>query len=89
MTMNGGALREYLGSADHHGPLRMHAMNKAINAYGVESIQRRGPRCAVEFALYLNTGDTYNVTLIYWRGRYRVQSLGHFIEAMERQDINF
>ena len=69
--------------------LRMSAMNKAINAHGVESIQRTGPRCAVEWALYLNTGDAYKATLIYWRGRYRVQSLGDFIETMERQGIKF
>ena len=89
MTMNGDGLAAYLGSADHYGSLRLHAMNKAINAHGVERIQRTGPRCATEFAEYLNMGDPYNATLIYWRGRYRVQSLGDFVETMERQGINF
>lgn len=33
-----------------------------------------------DYAEYLNTGDTYTDTLIYWRGNYRVQSIGDFIE---------
>ena len=33
-----------------------------------------------EFAHYLNTGDSYNATIIYFRDNYRVQSVADFIE---------
>jgi hypothetical protein len=42
-----------------------------------------------EWATYLNAGDTYAPTVIYWRGSYRVQSLGDFVETMERQRVHF
>ena len=45
--------------------------------HGVESIETAA---GGEWASYLNTGETYADTLIYWRGAYRVQSLGNFIE---------
>jgi hypothetical protein len=51
--------------------------------HGIETI--RGRECAD----YLNTGDTYAPTLIFWRGAYRVQSVGDFIETMERQGVKF
>jgi hypothetical protein len=41
-----------------------------------------------EYADYLNTGETYAPTLIRWRGRYRVQSMGDFIETMERSHLH-
>lgn len=66
--------------------VRMHALN-AIEPglHGVESMEStRG-----EYAEYLNAGDTYADTLIYWRGRYRVQSVGDFVETMERSSVNF
>lgn len=34
---------------------------------------------------YLNTGDTYAATVIYFDTNYRVQSLGDFIEIQERR----
>jgi len=42
-----------------------------------------------QHAEYLNSGDTYTTTLIFWCGQYRVQSLGDFIETMERQNVRF
>lgn len=73
----------------YHAPmnwdLRMHILNSIGNFHGVESLEgTRG-----EWAEYLNAGDCYACTVIYWRGRYRVQTLGDFIEAMERQGIKF
>lgn len=41
------------------------------------------------YADYLNTGDTYADTVIFWCGSYRVQSLGDFIETMERNSVKF
>lgn len=66
--------------------LRMHSLN-AIDSglHGVESAESING----EFAEYLNTGETYAPTLIYWRGNYRVQSLGDFIETMQRNNIEF
>jgi len=53
--------------------------------YGIESCETT----TGEYADYLNTGDTYAPTLIYWRGAYRVQSVGDFIETMERNSVRF
>lgn len=61
--------------------LRMAALNAAGRFYGVESAQT----IAGEWAEYLNTGDVYAPTIIYWRGRYRIAALGEFIETMERR----
>lgn len=66
--------------------LRMTCLN-AIDAclHGVESAETTEG----EYATYLNTGDSYASTVIYWRGRYRVQSLGDFIETLERRAVRF
>lgn len=42
-----------------------------------------------EYAEYLNAGDSYVATLIFWRGHWRVQSIGDFVEVMERRSIRF
>lgn len=79
------------GAARHkkcyHAPetydIRLHVLNALDSGlHGVESIKSAGG----EFADYLNTGDMYAPTVIYWRGRYRVQSVGDFIE---RQGVKF
>lgn len=53
--------------------------------YGVESCETVNG----EYCDYLNTGDSYAPTVIFWRGAYRVQSLGDFIETMERNSVKF
>ena len=46
------------------------------SSHGVEAFQiKNGDVCE-----YLNTGDTYSVTLIYFKGRYRVASWGDIAE---------
>ncbi len=61
--------------------LRMHALNALDPGFhGIETIRTT----MREPASYLNTGDTYASTLIYWRGRYRVQCVGDFVETLER-----
>ena len=35
------------------------------------------------FAEYINVGDTYVDTIIYWQGNFRVQCLGDFTEMVE------
>lgn len=71
--------------ACYHPPktydVRMHCLNAADpGLHGVESMQSKNGR----HADYLNTGDLYAPTVIYWAGRYRVQSVGDFIETQER-----
>lgn len=65
--------------------IRLHVLNDAGGFHGVESIEST----AGEYAEHLNAGDTYAPTVIYWRGAYRVQSVGDFIETMERQGVKF
>jgi hypothetical protein len=57
--------------------------------YGFEGIECTNQDAFDEWASYLNTGDSYAPTIIYWRGRYRVQSIGDFIETMARQGTHF
>jgi hypothetical protein len=52
-------------------------------AYGTECVRFDN----WESADYLNAGDPYKPTLIVWRGRWRVQSVGDFIETMERRGL--
>lgn len=66
--------------------LRLHVLDALESGlHGVESIESTGG----EFADYLNAGDTYALTIIYWRGAYRVQSIGDFVEIMQRQCVHF
>lgn len=58
--------------------IRLTALNDAAGLHGVESVEH----VSGDFASYLNTGETYAETVIYWRGRYRVQSLGDFVETV-------
>lgn len=65
--------------------LRLIALDEAARTHGVEVAETKGG----EYAEYLNTGDTYHPTVIRWRGKYRIQSLGDFVEALERRGIFF
>jgi hypothetical protein len=65
--------------------IRMCVLNDIGGFHGIESIESTNS----EYASYLNSGDTYQPTLIYWRGTYRVQSVGDFVETMERQGVKF
>lgn len=60
--------------------IRLRVLNSIEpSMYGVETIN-----IGNEYADYLNVGETYQRTVIYWRGNYRVQSVGDFIETIER-----
>lgn len=66
--------------------LRMHVLNALDpGLHGLEATQSTNG----SYANYLNTGDTYAPTLIYWQGQYRVQSLGDFVETQERNGVRF
>lgn len=65
--------------------LRLIALDDLGEFAGVEYCETENG----EVAEYLNAGDMYNGTLILWRGRWRVTTLGDFIETMERRGIRF
>lgn len=65
--------------------VRLTALNELADLHGIEVAETVNG----EFVEYLNTGETYAETLIYWRGNYRVQSIGDFVETMERQRVYF
>ena len=66
--------------------LRMTVLNSLdTGLYGVEGFdvsRRDGTQATV---WYLNTGDTYTTTIVYWAGAYRVESWGDRVEILERQ----
>ena len=73
------------------GKARIAACHNAPKTYdvagfhGLESAQATNGA----FVDYLNAGDAYSPTIIYWNGRYRVQCFGDFVETMARQGVIF
>ena len=66
--------------------VRLHCLNAIEPGLcGLESCESTDG----EYAEYLNLGDTYDDTLIFWRGAYRVQSVGDFVETMNRRSVHF
>lgn len=74
----------------YHAPntrdLRMTVLDSLdTGLHGAEGFvigRRNGTQATV---WYLNTGDTYAPTLVFWAGRYRVESWGDRVEILERQ----
>jgi hypothetical protein len=66
--------------------LRMHVLSSLDSGlFGVEVIDI-GRRDGTQATLpYLNAGDTYAATIVFWDGRYRVESWGDRVEILERQ----
>lgn len=85
-TPAGAEFNRLCFSAPRTFRIRMHALDAAARTHGVEYIKRTG---ADEWAEYLNTGDIYAPTIIYWRGNYRVQSIGDFVETLGRRGVHF
>lgn len=56
------------------------ALNEVLGAYGVEAIF--GENCTEPVLEYLNMGDTYDATLCYVDGRWRVSSYGDEVERL-------
>ena len=65
--------------------LRLTVLNALEGLHGVERLSPCKEN--QNGASYLNAGDSYAPTLIYWNQSYRVQSVGDFIETMERQGV--
>ena len=74
----------------HHAPqtrdLRMTVLDSLDSGlHGVEAFDL-GRRDGTQATLYyLNAGDTYTTTIVYWGGAYRVESWGDRLEILERQ----
>lgn len=79
------ALRSACFNPPSKAMVRLTALNELAETYGIECCETVDG----EYAEYLNNGDTYAETLIYWRGRFRVQSVGDFVETMERNGVHF
>ena len=56
--------------------VRMSCLDALGETYGIEGFQLQDG----SWVYYLNSGDTYNPTLIYWRGRYQVRDWGSIVE---------
>ena len=73
-----------LQSKCHHAPTlahcRMTALDAVAETYGIEHVHQGHNARSLAFD-YLNTGDTYALTLVrYSDGRYRVASIGDIVE---------
>ena len=55
--------------------IRMECLNALGNFHGVESFDTKTGHCT-----YLNAGDTYTPTLLYFNGHYRVATWGDIAE---------
>lgn len=66
--------------------LQMSAIDEVIGGFGVEG----GEFCSDGFLqdgkwyVYVNMGDTYDNTVLYYNGSFRVICLGDFVERMEK-----
>jgi hypothetical protein len=74
----------------YHAPttrdLRMAALNSLDSGlYGVEGFVIGRRNGDADTVWYLNAGDTYTPTLVFWAGAYRVESWGDRVEILERQ----
>lgn len=60
--------------------VQMLAINDIIGGHGIESAETENTG---EYLDYINTGDSYNPTVIYWRGRMSLcdGGLGGFLET--------
>lgn len=56
-------------------------IDKILEHYGVEVICDVHGRCVAE---YSNSGDVYSLTVMNVGGRYRVTTVGDFVETWER-----
>lgn len=52
-------------------------LDKYLNLYGVEYIKNKDKKYNIE---YINTGDSYTNTIIYFKGKYIIKSTGDIVE---------
>jgi hypothetical protein len=68
------------------GEMKMEAFNTLMGGYGVEGFGDFGGNDSVD---YVNTGDTYNPTIVLYNGRYFFETWGDRVEKLERQGLTF
>lgn len=56
--------------------LKLYMLDIVLDSYGVEAIQNKNN----QWLEYLNFGDTYNATIIYYHDRFFVSSWGDVVE---------
>ena len=65
---------------------KMEALNVVLQMHGVEEIiDSKGYR----LCSYLNSGDIYNTTLLFYNGKYHIGDLGSLRESAERRGRHF
>ena len=74
-TKIGAARMSECYSAPTTQDIRMECLNALGDFYGVEYFETKKGWC-----MYLNSGDTYNLTLVRFNGSYRVTSWGDIAE---------
>ena len=82
LNLPAGAARE---KECYHPPklwdLRMHCLDALLGTFGIEGFTTRKG----EHVEYLNAGDTYAATIVYFRGNYRVSTWGDYAEKYGTQ----
>jgi hypothetical protein len=67
------------------------AINRLLDGFGWEYVYhatQTGDYGQPEIVFkYVNTGDTYNATIVRYEGRYRVTTMGGMVETLERRGI--
>lgn len=67
----------------------LHHCNEALECFGVEAIMGDcySPYYGSIVALYVNSGDTYNATIVYdvYQDRFYATTMGDWVEAYERR----
>lgn len=58
---------------------RMYALNVELECHGVEYVQMGNNKRSPEFE-YCNTGDAYELTIVYINSNYRISSWGDIVE---------
>ena len=69
----------------------MLAIDKVLDAYGVEAIQGEDPDGDTHYFDYINTGDAYSTTILYRpdHNRFYITTWGDVVESLERQGWRF
>jgi hypothetical protein len=73
----------------YHRPTLMELILDTLNAladtHGIEHIDMCRKDGTSQYLTYLNTGDMYTPTIVFWNGMYRVADVGTKVEVLERQ----
>jgi len=67
---------------------KLEAINILIGGHGVEGFPDPDDMTASGLE-YVNMGDTYTTTVVYWKGRFMITTWGDVVEGLERQGIYF